>query len=203
MISNLYFRIPRRLKILVIFALLILAAYFIVLFFTPEAKKVPPDFLKAKQEASLIAVEIIAISDKTAGHINQLSDFDKNKQYEEALKLISEEILNNREARERAINLSANLEIMAKNISTISPVSAGQIALQAISSEAALISRLISYNDYLVGLLEILQAKFLDKEKNANGKISELINKINDEAKIINNLDDNFNKLMVEFDNIR
>ncbi|MBI4993352.1 hypothetical protein HZC33_00090 [Candidatus Wolfebacteria bacterium] len=201
MITNLYFRVPRRLKILAIFIILLLAAYFIVKIFIPEAKKVPPDFLKARQEASLIAGQIISISDNTARSIGQISDFDKNKQYEEALKLISQELVNNREAREKAINLSAQLEIMTKNISQITPISASQAALQAIGSETTLISRLITYNDYLVGLLEILQAKFLEKEKDANGKIPDLINKINGEAQAINSLDKNFNSLMIDFDN--
>ncbi|MBI5306214.1 hypothetical protein HZB04_01340 [Candidatus Wolfebacteria bacterium] len=200
MVSNLFFRIPRRLKIFVFFLLLILAAYFVVRFLIPQSKQIPPDFLKARQESSLIASEIIDISNKTSQHINQISDFDKNKQYEEALKLISEELVSNREARNRAVNLSAQLEIMTKNIPEISPVKLGQIALEAIGSETTLISRLITYNDYLIKLLEILQAKFLEKEKNANDKITELIGKINGEAESINSLDKNFNNLMVNFD---
>lgn len=185
---------------MVIFMLLILAAYFIAQFFIPKSKKIPPDFLRAKQEASLIASQIIYISDKTARNISQISDFDKNKQYEEALKLISQELGNNREAREKAVNLSANLEIMTKNISEIVPLAVGRLVLEAVGSETTLISRLISYNDYLVNLLEILQQKFLGKEKNADDKISDLINKINNEAQAINSLDKNFNNLMAEFD---
>ena len=102
-------------------------------------------------------------------------------------------------ARENAINLSAKLEIMAKNVSQISPAIAGQIAIQAISSETALISRLITYNDYLIKLLEILQAKFLEKKKRQRQN-SRLNEKINDEARAINDLNNNFNSLMTEFD---
>ena len=98
------------------------------------------------------------------------------------------------------IKLAGQLEIMAKNISAILPASAGQMALQAVSSETALISRLITYNDYLVQLLEILQQKFSGFSKNTNGKIAELLAKINEEAKAINELDNSFNQLMGEFD---
>ena len=74
---------------------------------------------------------------------------------------------NNNEARSQAVNLSVQLEIMAKNLADISPASMGQIALQAISSETALINRLITYNDYLIKLLEVLQKRFWGKEETA------------------------------------
>ena len=202
MIKNLYFKIPRRMRILIIFLLIVAAVGLIVKTFTPETKNTPKEFLETRQEASLIAKNIIYISGRTAENIKKISNLDKNKEYTEALNLISEELNNNREARENAINLSAKLEIMAKNVSQISPATAGQIAIQAITSETALISRLITYNDYLIKLLEILQAKFLEKEKNANDKIADLIEKINDEARAINDLNNNFNNLMTKFDKI-
>ena len=202
MIKNLYFKIPRRMRILIVFLLIVAAAWLIIKTLAPETKNTPKEFLEARQEASLVAKNIIDISGRTAENIKKISDLDKNKEYTEALNLISEELNNNRLARENAINLSAKLEIMAKNVSQISPAIAGQIAIQAISSETALISRLITYNDYLIKLLEILQAKFLEKEKNANDKIADLIGKINDEARAINDLNNNFNNLMTEFDKI-
>ncbi|MEK7634492.1 MAG: hypothetical protein AAB396_01235 [Patescibacteria group bacterium] len=146
-----------------------------------------------------MAKNIVVISGKTAENINKISDFDKKGEYAEALNLISEELNNNNEARSQAVNLSVQLEIMAKNLADISPASMGQIALQAISSETALINRLITYNDYLIKLLEVLQKKILGQGGNS-GQISELIGKINEEAKVINNLDKNFNQLMDEFD---
>ena len=202
MVKNLYLKIPRRMRILIIFLLIVAAVWLIIKMLTPDAKNTPKEFLETRQEASLIAKDIIDISSRTAENIKKISDLDKNKEYTEALNLISEELNNNRKARENAIKLSSQLETMAKNVSSISPASAGQTAIQAISSETALISRLINYNDYLINLLEILQAKFLEKEKNSNEKIIELIGKINDEAKAINDLNNNFNSLMSEFDKI-
>jgi hypothetical protein len=202
MFKDFYHKIPRRMRIFIVFLLIVFTAWIIIKTFSPAVKRVPAEFLQARQEASLIAQDIVAVSSRTAENINKISDFDKNKEYTEALNLISEELNSNREAREKAISLSVNLETMAKNISRISPTAAGQAALQAISSETTLISRLINYNDYLIKLLEILQEKFLGKEKNANGKIVDLIGKINDEARAINDLNDNFNSLMREFDKL-
>ncbi len=196
---NSVYRIPRRIRIFILFIIIIFLAYFTVRIITPPSKNIPPNFLKAREEASLMAKNIVVISGKTAENINKISDFDKKGEYAEALNLISEELNNNNEARSQAVNLSVQLEIMAKNLADISPASMGQIALQAISSETALINRLITYNDYLIKLLEVLQKKILGQGGNS-GQISELIGKINEEAKVINNLDKNFNQLMDEFD---
>lgn len=200
MIKDFYHRIPRRVKIFTIFALIVLAVYFLIYFLTPTVRNTPSEFLEARQESSLIAKNIIFISNRTADNLNKIAVLDQEKKYGEALDLITEEIKQNRQARDEAIKLAGQLELMAKNISAITPVSAGQMALQAVSSETALISRLITYNDYLVQLLEILQQKFSSPRKNTNGKIAELIAKINEEARVINELDNNFNQLMGEFD---
>ncbi|MEK7657749.1 MAG: hypothetical protein AAB366_00980 [Patescibacteria group bacterium] len=201
MISDFYFKIPRRVKITIIFLLIVSAVYLLARFFTPEIKNVPEEFLRARQEASLIAKDIIDFSGQTAGNIAVISELDREAKYGDALNLISQELERNRQAREKAIELSKQLESMIKNIPEISPASAGQAALEALTSETALISRLISYNDYLVQLMDILKKKFLFQEKNGNGRVLELINKINEEARMINELDKNFNKLMDKFDN--
>lgn len=202
-IANLYFKVPRRLRFFIIFTFLIAAAYliFYLLAASSKIKEVPDEFLKARQEASLIARDIISFSNQTANNISKISELDKEAKYEDALNLIAKEIEYNRQAREKAIGLSAQLEKMTKNISGIEPPEAAQIALRAVSSETALISGLISYNDYLVQFLEVLRQKF-SKEKNINGRIAELVGKINEESKIINDLDKNFNQLMTEFDKL-
>ena len=198
MIGNFYFKIPRRIRILIVFIIIIFIAYFILRFLSAEPRNIPSDFLIARQEASLIAQNIVSISNESTNKLNEIAQFDKNREYTEALILISQELERNREAREKAIKLSAQLEIMAKNLAKISPASAGQIALEAISSETALISRLITYNDYLTKLLEILRNKFLEKQ---NGdQVPELISKINNEAKAINDLNQKFNEVMKKFD---
>ena len=198
MIGNFYFKIPRRIRILIVFIIIIFIAYFILRFLSAEPRNIPSDFLIARQEASLIAQNIVSLSNESISRLNEISQFDKDRKYTEALLLISQELERNREAREKAIKLSAQLEIMARNLAKISPASAGQIALEAISSETALISRLITYNDYLTKLLEILRNKFLEKQ---NGdQVPELISKINNEAKAINDLNQKFNEVMKKFD---
>ncbi len=199
MIGNLYFKVPKRIRILILFIVIVFIAYFILRFLSVEPKNVPADFLKARQDASLIAQDIISLSGQSVGSLDEIANLDKERKYTEALVLVSQELERNRQAREKAIRLSAQLEIMAKNLGQIAPASAGQIALEAISSETALISRLISHNDYLTQLLEVLRQKFLGKSD--GDKIPELIVKINNEVQAINDLNKKFNDLMKEFDN--
>ncbi|PIP92230.1 hypothetical protein COW77_01050, partial [Candidatus Wolfebacteria bacterium CG18_big_fil_WC_8_21_14_2_50_39_7] len=143
MISNFYSKIPKRVRILILFIFIILLAYFVLRFLIVDVKNVPEDFLRARQEASLIAQDIVTISNESTNSLGEIVRLDKERKYTEALVLISKELERNRQARERAIKLSVQLETMAKNLAEISPASAGQKALEAISSETALISRLI------------------------------------------------------------
>ncbi len=198
MISNLYFKVPKRVRLLILFIIIILLAYFVLRFWAIQPKNVPDDFLRARQEASLIAQQIVSFSNESANNLDELARLDKEGQHTEALVLISQELERNQQAREKGIELSVQLETMAKNLAQISPASASQVALQAIASETALISRLITYNDYLAQLLEVLQEKFLGKS--SDGKIAELIGKINDEIQAINDLNQKFNDVMKEFD---
>ncbi len=198
MIGNFYRKIPQRVRLLIVFIIIILVGYFVVRFLFVGAKDIPDDFLRARQEASLVAQDIVNLSNQSADNLDEIANLDSEHKYTEALTLISRELERNRQAREKAINLSVQLEKMARNLSQISPPSASQVALEAVSSETTLISRLIIYNDYLTQLLEVLREKFSGETD--GDKISELIAKINDEAQAINDLNNKFNKIMEEFD---
>ncbi|MFA5098787.1 MAG: hypothetical protein WC461_01025 [Candidatus Paceibacterota bacterium] len=199
MFSEIYSKIPKRIKMLILFIIIISAAFLAFQFWFADAKKVPSDFLQARQQASIIASEIVGISGQSTNTLSQISQLDKDGKYTEALILVSQELERNKESRDKAINLSVQLETMTKNLSAISPDSASRTALEAIASETSLISKLIDYNDDLTKLLEILQNKFLGKY--SGDKISELVAKINDDIKVINELNRKFNDVMKNFDN--
>ena len=197
MFKNFYLKIPRRARLLIIFLILILLGYFVARFLVIDATNVPEEFLKARAAASLVANDIVSFSNTSANNLKEISELDKNREHEKALILITQELERNKEARNKALELSVQLEIMAKNVAQISPSSASQLAIQAISSETALINRLINYNEYLLNLLEILQKKFLGLQ-DGSGKIPELIDKVNEEVRMINELDQKFNTIMGE-----
>ena len=157
--------------------------------------------MKARQEAASIALVIVGMSDQSATNIDRISELDAEHKYREALTLVTDEIQRNNEARQKAIELSNQLEKMANNLSGIYPVSSAQVALQAVSSETTLISRLITYNDYLNQLLDVLRRKFAGQID--GNEVPELVQKINNEAQAINDLNREFNDQMKIFDNAK
>jgi len=198
MISAFYSKIPKKVRLIILFLLIVLIVYFVLRFIGVSTRSVPEDFLRARGQASLIASEIVLISNNSIADFNQIVELDGQGKYTDALNLVSQELEKNREARGKAIGLSVELTAMAKSLDKISPLSDGQLALEAISSETALISRLIDYNDYLNQLLQVLQQKFLGKI--SGDKIPEIVSKINDEVKAINDLNRSFNDVMSRFD---
>lgn len=200
MTSRLSLNLPKKFRALFWFLLIVIAAYFISKLFPTEAQKVPPAFKEAKYNASLFAKEIVELTGGLTTTLNEVNRLDAEKKYTEAINLLAQAGKRNEEAKEKAIKLSEELAKMALAVPEISPVSASQIAIQAISSETTLISRLIAYNDYLNQLLEELRLKLLGKSANS-GKIQELILKINEEVRAINELNNKFNNLMKRFGN--
>ena len=159
----------------------------------------PKEFLEARTTASPIAQDIVNTSNDLTKSLDQVAQLDSEKKYTEAINFLTQEIARNKDINQKAIRLSEELGKMAMAVPNISPVNVSQLALRAISSETTLISRLIAYNDYLRQLLEELRLKFLGKSVN-NGKIQELIGKINEEVRIINKLNVQFNSSMDKLD---
>ncbi len=201
MVSNYYFKIPRKVRILIVFLVIIALCYFVIRFFFVSVRNVPPDFLKARQQAASIALVIVNMSNESATNIDTISELDAGHKYREALALVAEEIQRNNDARQKAIELSNQLVEMANNLSGIYPASSAQVALQAVTSETTLISRLITYNDYLNQLLGVLQKKFAGQVD--GNEVPELVQKINNEAQAINDLNREFNDQMKIFDAVK
>ena len=113
-------------------------------------------------------------------------------------------MIENRSNQEEAIKLATQLEKMARILPSIKPASARQHATAAVSSEVALVSRLVSYNDYLKQLFEVLRAKFNNRYSyyEADGQVELLIVKINEEAQAINGLNNRFSAALAELDKI-
>ena len=189
----------KKFQAFLIFLAIILVAYFLIKLFPTEAQKLPFEFKEAKHSASSLAQEIVNLSKDLRESLEEINRLDSEKKYTEAIDLLTQAVERNRETREKAIKLSEELSKMALAVPEISPIAASQKALQAISSETTLISRLIAYNDYLNQLLEELRLKLLGKSISGN-KIQELISKINEEVRAINELNSKFNSLMERFD---
>lgn len=193
------FKLSKKFRTILVFVAIVLVAYFLIRLIPINAQKVPKEFLEARANASLIAQDIVNISNDLTKSLEQVNQFNSEKKYTEAINFLAQEINRNKDLNQKAIKFSEELGKMAVAIQYISPASAGQLAVQAISSETILISRLMVYNAYLDQLLEELRLKFLG-QKTDDQKIKDLISKINDEVKNINALNVQFNSSMDKLD---
>ena len=169
------------------------------------ATYVPTEFTEARLEGATIAQKIVTLSGGALASLEKISEYDKNGETAEALILISQQLIANRVNQEEAVKLSRQLEKMARFLSNIKPANARQQATEAVTSEVALVSRLISYNDYLKQLFEVLSAKFNHRYSNvyeSRDQVEGLIQKVNEEAQAINEFDGRFNKALAELDKI-
>ncbi len=167
------------------------------------AKFLPGEFTDARQKGSQVAGRIIELSRDNLALLNEVARYDRANDHPEALIAISNAIIQNRENQVEAIRLSEQLTAMAEQAPRIRPARGREIATEAVAAEVALVSRLIYYNSYLSQLFETLKVKF-EKPWVAylDGQVNDLINKINDEAQAINELNKKFLALMVELDQI-
>lgn len=200
--DKIYSKIPKW-ALIIIALLAIIIIVFVARFVFVKDIDIPAEFLTARNEASLIAQDIVNLSDESAKKIEEISRLSNEEKYDEALNLVSEEINRNRTARSKAIALSSELQKMTLNTVKIESESSARLALEAITIETTIINRLISYNDNLTQLLEILRAKLLGQERDSRQKIADLVKKLNDEAEEVNAANQKFNEIMDRFDNSR
>ena len=198
--NELYLKIPRRIRLFVVLLLIVFFAYFVGRFLLAKTKTVPPEFMQARQEAALIAQDIVGMSKESAQHIGDLSSLNANHNYTDALNLVTQELERNRQIREKAIALSGNLQTMTINVSAIKPKSSAEAALEAVSTEVTLIGHLLTYNDYLNQLLGIIRSKITGTDATSAEVVADLVKKINDESIVVNVLNEKFNDQMAAFD---
>ena len=132
--------------------------FFGYLLFPP--KHVPEEFSDARSYGAVVAQRILELSKNTSAKLNEILEQDRNYNYSEALLLISQQLIANRENNQEALKLASQLERMTRFSNQISPSDARQIATEAVTSEVALVSRLMVYNEYLRQLFDVLKQKF-------------------------------------------
>jgi hypothetical protein len=163
-------------------------------------RHVPDDFLQARIHGAAVAERIVTISADSLNGLQNISTLDKEGLYQEAMLAVSVELRRNKDARGEALKLSQYLDTMAKSISSIRPKDAQSLAAGAIGQEVSLINRLISYNEYLNQLLELLKGRFGGRIDDEKSRLQELLALINQETNAINDLNKSFQSAMEQFD---
>jgi len=183
-------------------AVLVGVATYSVIYLRTSGHYIPSEFSQARIDGAELAKHIVELSNESLGNLATIADYDRLGKKSEALILISQEVVKTRDLQEEAIKLSSQLESMARTVEDIRPGKARVLAAEAISSEVALVSRLLSYNDLLLQLFEALRNKFQHPDEFTNGKVEGLVTRINEEATAINTFNDRFGQSLAEFDKL-
>lgn len=201
MLSGLIPKLPKKIKRIVIAVIILVIAVLIAYFsWLYVGTRVPSDFANARQAAWGYAQTIASAVKDTPQNLQQVQELEKEGKSTEALNLLVAEAQKNSTAQDAAVKLSGELETMAKEIPNIKPQRSGEAALVAISSETALIYKLVSYNNYLANLLDLLRQRLTGKLYDVS-QINSVVDSINAEIDSINSLNDQFVQYMNNFDN--
>lgn len=164
----------------------------------PNNEVVPEEFINARSNGAALGANIVGIYDGTVGNLRAIAEKDKEKRYLEALNLTLQGARANREALEKSQQLATELGKMVEASNQFKSQDAKNIVVEAITAEVNLVTHLIAYNGYFNELLGNLQGKFNGTAQ--QDRVGELIDKMNEEAQIINRLNKKFNDTMAEFD---
>ena len=190
----------RRTKIILIFVAIVILGY-VVVRLTGGNGGVPQDFTDARLQGAIIAQNIVDLSNQSTAALEQVGALDQKQKYADALTLTTSLVAQSQQIRDRAVELSAQIEQMTRSLSNISDFNARQAALESISNRLALINQLINYSGDLGKLLDVLRGRFTG-QGGTNAEVQALVNQINTDVNAINNFNSQAGQAMDRFDNI-
>jgi len=194
-------KFSRRTKIIAGFVLILVVGFGIVEFFNAENNGVPQDFTDARQQGALISENIVNLSGQSTSELAQVNQLDAQGNYSQALTITTNLINESEQLRNQAVSLSGQVEQMTKSLSNINSFPAQQAALEAISSQLALINQLVNYSADLSNLFDALQNRF-EGHSETNAQIQSFVNQINTDVNAINNFNAQATQAMSQFDTI-
>lgn len=180
----------------------IVLGYFFLHFVFVGPKVVPPEFTAARGKIAVLGGEIGALSNDAVGRLGDIRKLDKEFDYEGALVLINAELIKNKALSDKAVALSNELANLARSLVLVRPAGAREIASEAIGYEVAMVSRLISYNNVLKELFELLRLKYTWRAFDVDEKANALLDEINSGARAINSYNEAANASLAKFDEI-
>ncbi len=178
----------------------IVFGYFFLRFIFVGPKVVPAEFTAARGNTALLAAEIGLLSNATIGRLDDIRKLDKEFDYNNALVLISGELIKNKELSAKATALANELSNLARSLVSVRPAKARELAAEAIGYEVAMVSRLINYNNVLKELFELLRLKYTWRAFNVDEKANSLVDEINNGARAINSYNEAASATLAKFD---
>ncbi len=163
-----------------------------------SSEAIPLDFKDARTQGAIISQNIVNTSNSLTDDLNRISQLERDRKINEAVNLATELIERSEEVKKQANELSEQLEKMTGALSDVQDPEARALALESITDRLALISRLISYSDYLGQLLTNLRSRLSGQV--TFGDTQTLIDQINAEVTAINNFNRQAADAMDKFD---
>jgi len=191
----------KRVMITIAISVAVIAAIFaLIALLDNQSISVPQEYLNAKNEAAAASVKLSALVSESLKNLAQIEEFDRQKNTQAALDLIELENERKQQKLTASVELASSLEAMARISEVITPKEAGRLAVENISTGVTMVSRVVSYNNYLEQLFEALKYKLRTGKLAPGVSVKKLLKSINEEAQAINTLSDRFTTLEKQFD---
>lgn len=178
--------------------IIVLAGSFVAFRFL-GASQVPKEFRDARDEGGVISERIVENAKSVTESLNQVSSLEAQKQYGEEDAKINDLEKQNQAMKDDALALSKQMEIMLNIIPEIRSEKARDTAFQAVNSELAVITNLLSYGDFMERLFGVLRERTV---KNRAAQIDGWLHEINNEVQQINDYNAKARDAFTQFDSI-
>lgn len=191
-------------KVFAAFIVILIAIGFgaLSLILNSEAYAIPPAFIEGRTAGAEAAVAVTTMINESLKTLNDVATYESRGDLASAIYLIRTEMSKAEERQKQASALASAMEKMAKAIPEIKPASAQQIGLEAVSSQVATVSRLVTYNEYLTNLFNMLNERMRGNPEATKAKVQSIVAKLNEENVAINQLNTQFNRSLQQFDAI-
>lgn len=163
--------------------------------------ELPPEFLEARRDASLASKEIVTLTGSVNNAIRTISVLDVADQNPRATQIINQAKADTASANSRAFDLSRHLERMTQSLVSLPSAPIQRLAYTAIATELSLVSEFLSYTQHLNTFLQSIERSFAARStREEQEAIGKALDDVNESAKTINRLNNEFLAKMGAFD---
>jgi hypothetical protein len=165
-----------------------------------ESSTPPAEFTEARMRGAVISQDIVNLSNEISKDLETVNRLDNEGRSREALSAVVPILEKTNDLKKKAAELSAELQKMTASLLNVKSQEAQRAAMESITNRMALISRLLSYGDYMTQLAETLRRRFINARTNES--VAQIVAQINAEITAINNFNRAAGQAMDRFDAI-
>ena len=172
--------------------IVLLVGIYLTVSFYEKRNALPQDFIESRNKATEISGEIVRLSNETNVKIKELGSLEPEVNREKAFALIEEARRKNDEAFKKSLELSYELERLARGLPEIKSTPARQTMYQAITVEISLVTEYVAYTEDLNKFLESVQEYVENNSQENRFRVQSDERAVNERVATINRLNDEF-----------